>query len=237
MADGTTKKIEDVKVGDMVPATDPTTGKTEKRAVTALIIGVGEKHMVELTVDTDGDKGDETATISGTENHPFWVPDLGEWVTAGELEAGSMLQTGAGTHVKIESVRKWTAQDQRVHNLTVDGLHTYYVTARNTPVLVHNCDRGNGLDLDHLQDRAEDLQSLIPSRRARGGSTTGLIHVSDELIGPTDLVAVGARRNVSGLQRAQLMPDELSISVTTRNAGALTGTQRRSCGRRLCIST
>jgi len=64
MADGTRKKIEDVKVGDLVLATDPTTGKTEKRKVTALIVAVGKKPMVELTVDTDGAKGDSDRAIA-----------------------------------------------------------------------------------------------------------------------------------------------------------------------------
>ncbi len=171
MADGTTKKIEDVKVGDMVPATDPTTGKTEKRAVTDLIIGIGEKHMVELTVDTDGDKGDETATITATDGHPFWAPDLGEWVTAVELRAGSMLQTGAGTYVQVEAVRKWTAQDQRVHNLTVDGLHTYYVGAASQSILVHNC--GYEPEAVLAQQRA----AALDAQRGWGGGTTAVIGV------------------------------------------------------------
>ncbi|GGL01195.1 RHS repeat-associated core domain-containing protein [Mangrovihabitans endophyticus] len=139
MADGTTKRIEDVRVGDMVVATDPTTGRTEKRAVTALIIGIGVKQMVRLTVDVDGEAGDKTATIDATQGHPFWAPDLGKWVTADKLSAGSMLRTGAGTYVTVTATAKWTAQKQRVHNLSVDGLHTYYVLAGTKPVLVHNC--------------------------------------------------------------------------------------------------
>jgi len=38
----------------------------------------------------------------------------------------------------VVAVRKWT-EHQQVYNLTVDGLHTYYVVAGSTPVLVHNC--------------------------------------------------------------------------------------------------
>jgi hypothetical protein len=38
----------------------------------------------------------------------------------------------------VVAVRKW-AEQQQVHNLTVDELHTYYVIAGETPVLVHNC--------------------------------------------------------------------------------------------------
>ncbi|MFC7641655.1 hypothetical protein ACFQX6_12120 [Streptosporangium lutulentum] len=51
------------------------------------------------------------------------------------------LQTPTGTHVQVTAVRKRTTP-QRVHNLTVDYLHTYYVLAGNTPVLVHNTGPG-----------------------------------------------------------------------------------------------
>jgi hypothetical protein len=34
-------------------------------------------------------------------------------------------------------------QHQQVHNLTVDDIHTYYVTAGTQPLLVHNCVKTN----------------------------------------------------------------------------------------------
>uniref|UniRef100_UPI002739A76B polymorphic toxin-type HINT domain-containing protein n=1 Tax=Symbioplanes lichenis TaxID=1629072 RepID=UPI002739A76B len=139
MADGTSKAIEQVKVGDMVLATDPTTGKSEPRKVTALVVGVGTKRMVDLTVDVDGARGDRTATLSATDGHPFWAPDLQRWVTAGELRAGSLLQTGTGTYVQVTATRSWTATTKEVRNLTVDVAHTYYVVAGGTRILVHNC--------------------------------------------------------------------------------------------------
>lgn len=52
MADGSTKRIEDVEVGDLVLATDPETGEAGGRMVLALIIGQGDKDLVEVTVDT-----------------------------------------------------------------------------------------------------------------------------------------------------------------------------------------
>jgi hypothetical protein len=96
--------------------------------------------MVKLTVDVDGDKGKKTGAIKTTDGHPFWVADRQEWLDAGDVKPDAMLRTSAGTYVQVKAVAKWTARSQRVHNLTVDGLHTYYVVAGNTPVLVHNCD-------------------------------------------------------------------------------------------------
>ncbi|WP_245380808.1 RHS repeat-associated core domain-containing protein [Kibdelosporangium banguiense] len=141
MADGSTKPIEDLQPGDLVLATNPETGVTEVRPVVATIIGEGEKNLVELTVDT----GTQTGTVVATDGHPFWAPDLKEWVTAGELHAGSMLQTATGTQVRVVGTRAWTAQ-QQVRNLTVDGMHTYFVLAGDTALLNHNNSCPHGVD-------------------------------------------------------------------------------------------
>jgi hypothetical protein len=39
----------------------------------------------------------------------------------------------------VSAVRAWTAHDQQARNLTVDGVHTYYVATAGQSVLVHNC--------------------------------------------------------------------------------------------------
>ncbi|MFD9790420.1 RHS repeat-associated core domain-containing protein [Streptomyces sp. NPDC059070] len=144
MADGSTKPIEDVALGDEVLATDPETGTTKAEPVAARIIGEGQKNLVEVTVDTDGDKGDASETITATDGHPFWIPTLGKWLKAAELKAGQWLQTSAGTWVQVTGVKAW-AQHKRVHNLTVANVHTYFALAGATPVLVHNCGSGDPL--------------------------------------------------------------------------------------------
>ncbi|NNJ03423.1 sugar-binding protein [Streptomyces sp. PKU-MA01144] len=148
MADGTTKPIEELEGGDTVLATDPETGETSAQEVTAEITGTGEKHLVKVTIDTDGDSGTRTATVTATDGHPFWVPELGEWIDATDLTAGAWLQTSAGTYVQITAIRRWTAQNATVHNLTVSNQHTYYVLAGAAPVLVHNCNTSYQLSLD-----------------------------------------------------------------------------------------
>lgn len=55
MADGTTRDIDDIAVGDLVLAADPDTGETRAEPVTDLIIGSGEKDLVTITADPDGD--------------------------------------------------------------------------------------------------------------------------------------------------------------------------------------
>ncbi|NJP66346.1 sugar-binding protein, partial [Streptomyces sp. ventii] len=135
MADGSSKPIEDIQVGDRVLATDPETGETRAETVTAEILGNGEKLLVDVTVETDDG---EREVISATGGHPFWVPELDAWTDAEELQPGQWLRTSAGTHVQITALTHHTTT-ATVHNLTVNNLHTYYVLAGVTPVLVHNC--------------------------------------------------------------------------------------------------
>ncbi|MFE2601034.1 RHS repeat-associated core domain-containing protein [Streptomyces sp. NPDC059396] len=134
MADGTRKAIKDIRIGDKVLATDPETGESGPREVTALIEGTGDKNLVDITINTAGKSG----TITATDGHPFWVPELREWVPAAKLTPSQWLQTSTGTWTQITAVAHRT-QKASVNNLTVDDLHTYYVLAGATPVLVHNC--------------------------------------------------------------------------------------------------
>ncbi|MEW1550634.1 ricin-type beta-trefoil lectin domain protein, partial [Streptomyces tsukubensis] len=163
MADGTTKPIEEVKNGDEVIATDPETGETVTETVTAEIQGQGTKRLVEVTIDTDGKKGSATATVTATDGHPFWVPEVKQWINATDLEAGNWLRTGAGTQVQITAVERRTAQ-ATVHNLTVSDLHTYHVMAAATPVLVHNC------QIDYNSD---ELSNAAFEARVKSGVSDG----------------------------------------------------------------
>ncbi|WP_430791868.1 polymorphic toxin type 27 domain-containing protein, partial [Actinoplanes sp. G11-F43] len=130
LADGTARPIEGLKAGDQVLATDPITGVTLAKPVTATVSGTGDKKLVDIVVD-DG-------TITATHNHPFWVADLAEWVDAENLAPGQWLRTSSGTFVQISAIRHHGAA-ARVHNLTVADIHTYYVRAGSASVLVHNC--------------------------------------------------------------------------------------------------
>ncbi|MFI0791564.1 LamG-like jellyroll fold domain-containing protein [Micromonospora rubida] len=135
MADGGTKPISQVAVGDLVLATDPTTGRTEAQPVTDVIVGEGDKDLVDITVRV----GDTTETITATEGHPFWVAGEDRWIDAGELAAGHRLTAADDRPATVTSVRAHREQ-RRVYNLTVDRLHTYHVVAGQADLLVHNAD-------------------------------------------------------------------------------------------------
>lgn len=151
MADGSRRPIEDVRLGDQVLAADAEAGKTASRTVVATIVGQGEKHLVEITAVG-------APSIVATDGHPFWVPSLKKWLPAKDLRPGSWLQTASGAWIQVAEVRAWTAA-ARVHNLTVDADHTYYVVAADAAVLTHNgvpCEPGGrpGLNFTPAEKKA-----------------------------------------------------------------------------------
>ncbi|MFD7982416.1 DddA-like double-stranded DNA deaminase toxin [Kitasatospora indigofera] len=154
MADGTSKAISEVHDGDVVMATDPQTGATRTERVTATITTPDDKDFTDLVLtDNASPRGPPTAgtgtgtgtgTIKSTYHHPYWSATRGQWVDAGELRAGEKLRRPDGSTLTVESVRNY-ADAVTTHNLTVNQLHTYYVLAGATPVLVHNCNPLDGI--------------------------------------------------------------------------------------------
>ncbi|ODA69112.1 polymorphic toxin-type HINT domain-containing protein [Streptomyces sp. AVP053U2] len=133
MADGTTKPIEDVRIGDKVTVTDPVTGETAVREVTATIVTEDDKHFVDLAIATETG----TATLKSTTTHPFWSDSEKRWMQAGQLELGMKIRTADGRAVPVTGAHA-TIERQRTYDLTIHDIHTYYVLAGETPVLVHN---------------------------------------------------------------------------------------------------
>ena len=141
MANGRSKAISAVRLNERVLATDPATGVTTARAVTA-------RHINQDTALTDvrvRDRRGRVATIDTTDGHPFWNATDGRWTEADELEPGDQLRTPKGEAATVVDATSFTG-DQPMFNLTVDGPHTYYVLAGRAPVLVHNFDCGKVLD-------------------------------------------------------------------------------------------
>ncbi|MFK0243402.1 polymorphic toxin-type HINT domain-containing protein [Amycolatopsis azurea] len=155
MADGGKKPIEDVQVGDEVLTTDPETGDTLTRPVTAVIDGEGTKDLVEVTVDTDGDLGDSTGIVIATGEHPFWADQQGRWVYAKDLRAGDQVRTDDGKRLSVLSTKAWT-QWQKVRNLTVEDVHTYYVSVGGEDVLVHNA--GESCKLNRAMEKQGEFR-------------------------------------------------------------------------------
>ena len=128
MADGTTKPIDEVQAGDEVIATDPETGEQGPREVTHT--WPHQDDLVQLSLST--------GMLTTTEDHPFWNDTDQAWQRADALDPGDHLRTPDGVDVTVAELITSGARHGRAYNLTVDDLHTYYVLAGDTPVLVHN---------------------------------------------------------------------------------------------------
>jgi hypothetical protein len=129
LADGTTKPIADVRIGDRVLAEDPVTGDRGVRSVTH--VWSHEDVLVDLET-SDG------SVVSTTQDHPFWNVTDRQWQPAIALDPGDRLLTGTGMTLTVDGLDLTTADSGVAYNLTVADLHTYYVGVGAHTALVHN---------------------------------------------------------------------------------------------------
>ena len=160
LANGATRAIEQLKVGDKVLARDEATGKTEAKTIKRLF-----KRQVEATLVLSFSNGDK---IECTKEHPFYVEHKG-FTPAGELGIGTSIVTRAGPSVKLEQVEV-NSQPATVYNFEVEDFHSYFVG--NSGLWVHNTcpfikpTWGRNRIIKDLYDRGWKL--LGPSREGGG---------------------------------------------------------------------
>ncbi|MFG3052995.1 RHS repeat-associated core domain-containing protein [Kitasatospora sp. NPDC048239] len=172
MSDGSTKPIGEIEPGDVVTATDPQTGETGAKAVTAKIVTPDDASFTELTLATPGQEKEPGAatTLVSTSHHPYWDSTASRWVEASSLEPGHRLRIPDQGHLVIVGARTYTTQPQRADNLTIADVHTYYVLAGTTPVLVHNCG-GSADDRAGLDFTDNGRQQVYDANAAKNGGT------------------------------------------------------------------
>ena len=102
MADGTTKPIEEIKVGDRVLAADPETGQRGAREVTYL--WAHQDTIVDLEIS-----GHDVAT---TEDHPFWNHTDNEWQRADALDQGDSVLTADGDVLAVTGLDRRSARTE-----------------------------------------------------------------------------------------------------------------------------
>lgn len=200
MAGGSSKAIADIELGEQVVATDPETGETEPKPVTALHINQ-DTDLADVTVTIhNGSAKSEQVTLKTTQHHPFWDNTEGRWVDAADLQPRHELlvhqdifddtkqpldsdntgagQGGGGPPAKAAAKVTVTAVHNHVgsktmHDLTIADTHTYYVIAGNTPVLVHNC----GGALSNAYNRVKwllNIPRVLRNNRALANSLDGV---------------------------------------------------------------
>lgn len=156
------KKIEDIQIGDLVASrdeNDPDAPLVLKR-VTALYRHV-ETDLQDLTL-TSGDGSLQSILV--TDDHPFFVKDRG-WVRAEDLLAGEEVVNENGDVIFVSA----NADDKRpdgitVYNLEVEDSHTFYVSGGfgtvDEFVWVHNSCSSNAAK---LRGALEDVGEAVPS--------------------------------------------------------------------------
>ncbi|WP_306826863.1 RHS repeat-associated core domain-containing protein [Catenuloplanes nepalensis] len=150
MADGSAKPIAEISVGNMVYAGDPVTGEVGAYRVTA--VWAHEDDVVDLLLSA--------GALATTEDHPFWSEDGQEWRSPGELEVGEHLRAD-GAAILVAGIADGSRRTVMAYNLTVENLHTYFVLAGPTPVLVHNF----GCDVPTLDSTGKVHGELPPGNR------------------------------------------------------------------------
>ncbi|WP_459644525.1 polymorphic toxin-type HINT domain-containing protein [Kineococcus sp. NUM-3379] len=169
MGDGRRKPIAEIKVGDQVLATDPETGRTAVREVTAVHIN-NDAEFTDLTVtEPDGDQ----SVINTTQHHPFWNATTEEWEDAVDLGVGEQLLTDTGQRATVTASRSFIGANV-MYNLTVADIHTFYVFAGDTPILVHNTNcggwgglRGDAYDPAVIAQRSAEWAARIANINGR----------------------------------------------------------------------
>ncbi|GGV05672.1 polymorphic toxin-type HINT domain-containing protein [Kitasatospora aureofaciens] len=221
MADGSTREISDVKPGDQVQAADPQTGENDGHTVTDTWKH-DDSDLIDVTIKT----GDDEETIHTTAEHPFWDTTAQKWIPAADLRPGHTLKTEDGQDTTIVSVHEVAGQ-QAMYNLTVADLHTYYVLAGATPVLVHNaCKDETGLELakraaGHFQGPGKKPGGVTGAMYVEGRGwydtplSSGFDNIHPEVDGNFAPGTKRAYRHHLEAQVAALMRQDLSIKKAT----------------------
>jgi RHS repeat-associated protein len=188
MGNGSVKPIKDVRLGDKVESTDPRDGIITDKVVTAL----HNNHDTDLADLTVVDDSGARAIIHTTQNHPFWDVTSHKWTEAGKLRPGDQLRSSTTNHIHVVAVLP-LIKPRTMLNLTVADIHTYYVIAGNTPVLVHNSCGSNfapGKDQIHYD---KHVLGKMPdgSSKPGGADMPEFLDKNDYVSGARDLLDGG----------------------------------------------
>jgi hypothetical protein len=194
------KAIESIEVGDLVWARCEFTGEEGFKPVVHLFRNSADR-LVHLSYRRDpgsarrgssgskggdAEDGDDPATITGTDEHPFWSLTRNAWVEMAALKPGERLLLADGeatvTDIRIEHLDRPVT----VYNFEVADWHTYHVGTQEAGwVFVHNlCARGSVARLKQIraENRALGLvqdHHLIPHAGRANFQRHGLVQAAN----------------------------------------------------------
>jgi RHS repeat-associated protein len=230
MASGRTKPIAKVKVGDKITNGVPADQRAGTHTVQAVIVTQTDHDFVDVTVAPAARQPGRLAraamttaaavavalmpahggTLTTTFHHPFYDRTQAAFVDAKDLRVGDELQTPDGGSATVTGLRQYHTTAV-TYDLTIDGLHTYYVVAGSTPVLVHNANKK--CDIPRLQARAEEVHNHSPDPIA--AKQQDVVAMSTEN-GP-DVIA-GGTRDIRPAQREAMSADDFEARMANQHA-------------------
>ncbi|MFE4777903.1 polymorphic toxin-type HINT domain-containing protein [Streptomyces sp. NPDC056713] len=226
LANGKTKPIGKIKPGDKVATADPGTGKRHgSKLVTAQLIN-HDDDLIDLQVRG---KDGRLETLHTTSRHPFWDKTVDDWIAAGTLLPGHELIDAGGDSVKVVAVSTRPGNAD-MYNLTVQQLHTYYVLAGETPVLVHNSNCPPAETVNNLPE-VTAARPLKPSQVDQawsdflGPDPYTNIHPRTGQVDPNRLVSSDGRRSIRmGDHEMNSKPTKFHFHMETWDWNSVTNT-------------
>ncbi|MFC9634369.1 RICIN domain-containing protein [Streptomyces mirabilis] len=214
--DGSYKAIRDVRRGDMLLASDPTTGALHPEPVSATFRH-DTRHLVDIALVGGG-------LLSTTPGHRFFVNGRG-WTLASDLHVGDPLRTKDGAFRAVESLDDRSGLAPKpVYDMTVSHLHTFYVVVGTTPVLAHNCDgtvywlkeSGTSTDPDVLKYDAGALGSrpgLAPALQYYKEGLTRLSEIKFDGVDWVNKIMVDRKWNISRRTKSYLQARNQALAL------------------------
>ena len=161
-------------------------GDLEVRATGDVVSRVVETFVRQSDTLIDAEIQYEDGTvevITGTPEHPFYVPALKDWVALGELVEGAALQVDSGAGAVLVG-KTWRQGDFTVYNFHVENQNNYFVRAPGSDsaaVLVHNTCPGS------VRFTQSDITDTFKDGRSVKQLTDGLV---DGSIDPSSVPAI-----------------------------------------------
>ena len=169
MADGTTKPIQEIKKGEKVLARDPDKESLIDSYEVIETLKNYTLHFIHIHVDKDGD-GIADAVVKATGEHPFWTKNKG-WKNALDLKYWDVLED-----VDEKSLIVLKVEEEEIvadtFNLTVAGVHTFYIKRNGVSILVHNTGKDDK-DFIYRELSPEDLEAYKKGEKIQPKGTGG----------------------------------------------------------------
>jgi hypothetical protein len=151
-------------------------------------------------------------SVAGTAEHPFYAE--GSWRPMGRLGGGDHLRSATAADLTVSVAADRAGVREVVHNLEVEGLHTYFVGSDDLWALVHNSCAALGdasSSTARLEARAAEIHGALDPIAAKQRTTAVLQTSAGDIVG-------GGARDLNPAQRAMLGSGETAAKLPGAHA-------------------